>query len=69
MDGKDLGNSKGTKGGMYVPNGKVQGDSHGMENKGTGTGVSDTYGADIGPGATNRIGSLGGTDSDGMEAC
>ena len=39
-----------------------------MPNKGTGTGLNgDTYGADIGPSATNRIGGMRRTDSDGME--
>ena len=42
MDGKD------TTGGMYRPNGKLQGDTSPMPNKGTGTGVTDTYGADLG---------------------
>lgn len=64
MDGKDMGNSKGTKGGMYVPNGNLQGDSASIPSKGTGTGVTDTYGADIGGDATNRIGSMTKTDSD-----
>lgn len=54
-----------TKGGMYKPSGVLQGDSSPIPNKGTGTGVTDTYGADIGPSATNRLGSMGSaTDSD-----
>ena len=69
MDGKDMGNKKGTTGGMYHPSGELQGDSSGMPNKGTSTGVTDTYGADIGPSATNREGGIAGsTKSDGMEA-
>ena len=64
MDG-----SKGNPGGMYRPNGKLQGDTSAMPSKGTGTAVTDTYGADIGVDSTNRQGSIGGsTKSDGMEA-
>lgn len=55
----DMGNKKGSTGGMYHPSGELQGDESGMSNKGTGTGLNgDTYGADIGPSATNRIGSM-----------
>lgn len=71
MEGKNLGNAKGTTGGMYKPTGKLQGDDKPMPNAGTGTGLNgDTYGADIGVDSTNRIGGLGqATHSDGMEAC
>ena len=68
MDG-EMGNKKGSTGGMYKPSGELQGDTSPMPNKGTGTGVTDTYGADIGLSSTNRIGGIGGsTKSDGMEA-
>lgn len=63
MDGKDK------SGGMYKPTGELQGDTSAMPNKGTGTAVTDTYGADIGVDSTNRQGSISGsTKSDGMEA-
>ncbi len=52
----------------YQPNGQVQGDNTPMPNVGTGTGVTDTYGADLSQGADNRQGSItGATKSDGME--
>lgn len=67
MDGK-MSSNKGS-GGMYKPTGELQGDTSAMPNKGTGTAVTDTYGADIGVDSTNRQGSIGGsTKSDGMEA-
>lgn len=63
------GNSKGTTGGMYRPNGNLQGDTKPMPSKGTGTGVSDTYGADLGQDACNCMENIGkATRSDGMEA-
>lgn len=64
------GNDKGTTGGMYRPNGKLQGDTSPMPSKGTGTGVTDTYGADLGPDSCNCIGEniSRATRSDGMEA-
>jgi hypothetical protein len=53
---------------QYIPSGKVQGDETAMPNKGTGTGVTDTYGADLSQDATNREGSIrGATRSDGKE--
>jgi hypothetical protein len=42
-----------------IPTGDLQGDSRGMKDCGTGVGVSDTYGADISGGATNRQGGMG----------
>ena len=40
----------------YVPDGTVQGDSHGMPNRGTSTGMNgDTYGADLSQSGTNRM--------------
>jgi hypothetical protein len=55
-------------GDQYVPNGKVQGDDNALPNRGTSTGVSDTYGADLSQDATNREGSIrGATRSDGKE--
>lgn len=44
--------------GEYQPNGMVQGDNHPMPNKGTTEGVTDTYGADLSPTATNREGAI-----------
>ncbi|THF55918.1 hypothetical protein [Pseudothauera rhizosphaerae] len=44
----------------YIPNGELQGDNRPMPNRGTGTGVGDTYGADISPDATNREGGFKG---------
>ena len=59
MNGKDLGNSNGTMGGMYHPDGTVQGDDTAMGDAGYMSGVTDTYGADLSGSATNRIGSMG----------
>lgn len=43
----------------YKPNGALQGDTHGMPNRGSKTGFNgDTYGADVSPDATNRMGSI-----------
>lgn len=63
MDGKD------TTGGMYRPNGKLQGDTSAMPSKGTGTAVTDTYGADLGQDACNCIEEniSSATRSDGMK--
>ena len=54
------------KNGNYMPNGNLQGDDKAMPDRGTGTGTNgDTYGADIGPDATNGMGSIkGSTGSD-----
>jgi hypothetical protein len=53
---------------MYKPNGELQGDTKPMPDRGTTTGVTDTYGADVSQDATNRIGSIrGATRSDGQE--
>ena len=41
-----------------VPTGNLQGDTKAMPNQGTGTGVTDTYGADLSPSATNQRGSI-----------
>lgn len=43
---------------VSVPTGNLQGDSKAMPNQGTGTGVTDTYGADLSPSATNQRGSI-----------
>lgn len=45
---------------FYRPNGDLQGDTKSMPDRGTGSGVSDTYGADVSQGATNREGSIKG---------
>lgn len=42
----------------YIPSGQLQGDEGGLPNTGTSTGVTDTYGADLGQGADNRQGSI-----------
>lgn len=39
-------------------------DGRDIPNKGTSTGVTDTYGADLGQNATNSGGAVPGTDSD-----
>jgi hypothetical protein len=44
------------------PNGEVAGGD--LPNAGTGTAVTDNYGADLGPDAINREGSVKGTGSD-----
>lgn len=45
--------------------GQVRGDTRAMPNRGSDTGVDDTYGASIAPDATNRHGGMGSaTDSD-----
>ncbi len=68
-EGKDTNKGKMGGSGMYRPSGVLQGDTGGMPNKGTETGLNgDTYGADLGQSATNCIGGMRGTDSDGMEA-
>jgi hypothetical protein len=45
----------------YKPSGELQGDNSPMPNKGTGTGVTDTYGADLSANADNRQGSIAGS--------
>ncbi|HYE41466.1 MAG TPA: hypothetical protein VEB23_16120 [Ramlibacter sp.] len=56
------------KGEQYVPNGQLQGDDKAIPDRGTTTGVTDTYGADLSQDATNRMGSIkGATRSDGQE--
>lgn len=53
----------------YHPSGELQGDSKGMPDKGTGTGLNgDTYGADISGDSTNNLGKAGGTGSDPRDA-
>lgn len=50
--------------------GQVEGDGKEMPNRGTSTGVTDTYGADLSQGATNRIrGIRGSTQSDPPGEC
>ena len=51
------------------PTGELQGDDRPMRDAGTGTGVTDTYGADLGGTSSNRIGSMSGTQSDPMDQC
>jgi len=54
---------------QYIPNGELQGDSKPIPDRGSETGVTDTYGADLSPDAKNRLGGIrGATQSDGMEA-
>lgn len=45
--------------GMYRVKDDLQGDSKPMPDRGTGSGVTDTYGADISEDATNRLGGMG----------
>lgn len=44
----------------YYPSGELQGDAGKLPDRGTETGVTDTYGADLGQNATNRMGSIRG---------
>jgi hypothetical protein len=54
--------------GKYTPSGELQGDTKAMPDRGTSTGVTDSYGADLSQTATNSQGSIkGDTKSDGME--
>ncbi len=48
--------------------GSMRGDESGVSSKGSTTGVSDTYGASVQPGATNRKGKIDGS-SDPMDKC
>lgn len=43
----------------YRPSGELQGDDKPMPDRGTGTNVTDTYGADISLTARNRKGRMG----------
>lgn len=45
----------------YKPNGELQGDSKPMPTKNEGSMAPDSYGADLSPDATNRMGSIRGT--------
>ena len=56
--------------GMYTPSGELQGDTKPMPDKGTRTGVTKTYGADLGVDSCNCIDEniSNATQSDGMEA-
>lgn len=48
-----------------TPDAKLRGDDKAMPDRGTGTGVTDTYGADLSPQAQNRKGKItGATGSD-----
>lgn len=52
---------------QYTPSGVLQGDDKSMPDRGTSTGVTDTYGADLSQGADNRIvGIRAATQSDAM---
>lgn len=53
----------------YRPSGELQGDSKPLPNRGTGTGVTDTYGADLSPTARNRKGRIKGAGSDPADEC
>lgn len=48
----------GNENGKYVPNGELQGDTAPMPDRGTDTGVTDTYGANLGQSADNRLGGI-----------
>lgn len=47
----------------------VRGDSKEVPDRGTSTGVTDTYGAELGGDATNSSGRLTGTRSDPVDQC
>lgn len=54
--------------GMYRPMGELSGDKKPMPDKGTSTGVTDTYGADLSVDATNKHENMGkATRSDGKD--
>jgi len=54
----------------YKPSGELQGDTKPMPDRGTSTGVSDTYGADLSQGASNSMGGISGaTKSDKHDQC
>ena len=49
----------------YVPSGQLQGDTKAMPDRGSSSGVTDSYGADLSADATNRTtGIAGSTKSD-----
>ena len=52
-----------------LKDGSLRGDDKAMPDQGTGTGVTDTYGASVAPNATNSKGKMTGTGSDGMDEC
>ena len=49
--------------------GSIRGDTSDLPMRGSMTNVTDTYGADLGQSATNRMGKLTGTQSDSPEDC
>lgn len=54
----------------YRPSGELQGDTKAMPDRGTKTGATDTYGADISEGAKNAQGKItGATKSDAWDEC
>lgn len=54
----------------YKPTGALQGDTKPMPNRGSGSGVTDTYGASVDQNSTNAKGGISGaTGSDPMEQC
>lgn len=56
--------------GFKKGNDDVRGDSTSLPDRGTSTGLSDTYGADVGVDAINRQGSMSGTGSQSaMDNC
>jgi hypothetical protein len=51
-------------------NTELRGDDKGMPDRGTSTGVTDTYGADLGQSAKNSMGSItGATKSNPADQC
>lgn len=53
-----------------VKGGDLRGDDKSLPNRGSGTGVTDSYGADLSPGAKNRMGSItGATKSSPVDQC
>jgi hypothetical protein len=52
----------------YRPSGDLQGDTKAMPERGSATGVDDSYGASLDGEATNGLGGISGsTKSDGMQ--
>lgn len=52
-----------------APGAPLRGDTSDLPNRGTKTGVTDTYGADLGQSAKNQKGKISGTGSDPAEKC
>ncbi len=53
-----------------VKGGELRGDDKALPDRGSRTGVTDTYGADLSPGAQNKLGGIAGsTKSNPADQC